>query len=69
MTLSSELTIPARVVIGVTGHRKLDNETVLAQGIDSATFVLSVLSPLAEGADRQTFSSRANPLFPEMRRS
>ncbi len=58
--------IPARVVIGVTGHRKVDTTPVLKERIrgtidsirqmvsskSSTPLVLSVLSPLAEGADR-----------------
>lgn len=63
---SSEQTIPARLVIGVTGHRKLDNQPVLGEQIRSTIKMItqmvpplantpvvpSVLSPLAEGADR-----------------
>ena len=63
---STERAIPARVVIGVTGHRELDTSPALTQGIHSAIektremvpslrstpLFLSVLSPLAEGADR-----------------
>jgi hypothetical protein len=58
--------IPARVVIGVTGHRKLDNQPWLAGQIREAIekakglspllhanpFEITVVSPLAEGADR-----------------
>lgn len=58
--------IPARVVIGVTGHRILDNPPALIERIRSTIesikqmvpplpntpLVVSVLSPLAEGADR-----------------
>jgi hypothetical protein len=58
--------IPFPVVIGVTGHRKLTNESELAQRVNEAIcqirkmlpplpstpVVLCVLSPLAEGADR-----------------
>lgn len=58
--------IPARVVIGVTGHRKLEDQAALTQGVHSAIesirqmvpslpstpLVLTVLSPLAEGTDR-----------------
>ncbi len=58
--------IPARIVIGVTGHRKLNNEPALTNAIRSAIdsirqmvpplrntpLLLCVLSPLAEGADR-----------------
>lgn len=57
--------IPARVVIGVTGHRMLGSQAALSRGIHSAIesikqlvpslpstpLVLTVLSPLAEGAD------------------
>ena len=57
---------PARVVIGVTGHRTLKNIPELTQAIQAALakikqmvppmrnmpVVYSVLSPLAEGADR-----------------
>ena len=64
-TDSTSQTIPARVVIGVTGHRKLDTQPALVQGIHlaiekirqimpslrSTPLVLSILSPLAEGAD------------------
>ena len=58
---SPEQAIPARVVIGVTGHRELDTRPALSQGIHSALetirqmvpslpgtpLVLSALSPLA----------------------
>ncbi|MDO8715645.1 MAG: SLATT domain-containing protein [Dehalococcoidales bacterium] len=58
--------IPARIVIGVTGHRKLDNYPALADAIRSAIdsikqmvpplkhtpLLFYVLSPLAEGGDR-----------------
>ena len=58
--------IPARIVIGVTGHRKLENLSALTDAIRSAIdsirqmapplrntpLLLCVLSPLAEGADR-----------------
>jgi hypothetical protein len=54
--------IPARIVIGVTGHRRLAPEPWLTDEIRSAVqrigqmapppLVLTVLSPLAEGADR-----------------
>lgn len=58
--------MPARIVIGVTGHRKLAAEASLAAAVDavldgiertaaadeSGTVRLTVLSPLAEGADR-----------------
>jgi hypothetical protein len=60
------LSIPARIVIGVTGHRKLDIQPRLINQIrttieniiktvpplQNTPLVLSVLSPLAEGADR-----------------
>jgi hypothetical protein len=59
-------TVPARIVIGVTGHRRLAPEPWLVEEIHSAiheigreaspiknaTLALTVLSPLAEGADR-----------------
>jgi hypothetical protein len=62
----SELVIPARVVIGVTGHRKLENESwaveevhrvierikQLIPPLKNTPIVLCVLSALAEGADR-----------------
>ena len=58
--------IPARIVVGVTGHRRLDNEALLAAEVEaileriksllpplkSTPVVFTVLSPLAEGADR-----------------
>ncbi len=58
--------IPARIIIGVTGHRDLDNQPALADAIREAIssikelvppmkntpLLLCVLSPLAEGADR-----------------
>jgi hypothetical protein len=58
--------IPARIVIGVTGHRKIENPILLGNTIQtvlknirqmvpalkSSPVLLSVLSPLAEGADR-----------------
>lgn len=58
--------IPAQIVIGVTGHRKLDHRAAFADAIQSAIhsirqmvpdlrstpLLLCVLSPLAEGADR-----------------
>lgn len=63
-----ELTIPVRIVLGVTGHRKLpENKTsLLAQKVQLALekikeaipplpntpIVFTILSPLAEGADR-----------------
>jgi len=63
---TSEPIIPARVIIGVTGHRKLNDEPVLAEKIkrtlerikqlipplQNTPMVFSILSPLAEGADR-----------------
>jgi hypothetical protein len=62
----SQQTIPGRLVIGVTGHRKLHNEQALIPVIDAAIrhiiakapkaknadVIPSILSPLAEGADR-----------------
>ena len=59
-------TVPARIVIGVTGHRRLAPEPWLTEEIrsairdivreasptKSAELALTVLSPLAEGADR-----------------
>ncbi len=58
--------IPARIVIGVTGHRNLDNQPAIADAIRSAIdsirqmvpplrhtpLLWCVLSPLGEGADR-----------------
>jgi hypothetical protein len=58
--------IPGRIVIGVTGHRKLEDEAQAAAGVREALkalrkalpelkhtpVVFSILSPLAEGADR-----------------
>jgi len=58
--------IPARIVIGVTGHRRLDNIPMLINAIKTAIekvrkmvpplritpLVFTILSPLAEGADR-----------------
>jgi len=58
--------IPAQIVIGVTGHRNLDNRSVITRAVSSAidsirqmapplpstTRLLVFLSPLAEGADR-----------------
>jgi hypothetical protein len=58
--------IPARIVIGVTGHRKLENSPLLTNSIHTAIEkakqmvtplqsippALTILSPLAEGADR-----------------
>ena len=65
-SISPVQAIPARIVIGVTGHRKLDNQPALADSIRSAIgsivqmvpplkntpLLLCVLSPLAQGADR-----------------
>ncbi len=62
----TERTIPARIVIGVTGHRKLENQPALTNAVRSAILCiyqmllsmtgtateLCILSPLAEGADR-----------------
>lgn len=59
-------TIPARVVVGVTGHRELENEALLAKQVQlilekikqllpplkNTPLVFNILSPLAEGADR-----------------
>lgn len=61
-------TIPARVVIGVTGHRELGDEALLAArvrevlerirarvpvpGTSRTALTFTLLSPLAEGADR-----------------
>lgn len=64
--MPGETFIPARIIIGVTGHRRLENEPALASDVASvlakierliptlqATPVeFTVLSPLAEGADR-----------------
>jgi len=58
--------IPTRVLIGVTGHRKLENQPALVKAVRSAIqsinqmvppmrgtpVCICVLSPLAEGADR-----------------
>lgn len=58
--------IPARIVIGVTGHRKIENPALLGASLQtslekirqmvpalkSTPLIFSVLSPLAEGADR-----------------
>lgn len=58
--------IPAQIVIGVTGHRKLQNERVLAKQVQKIVIKIKktipelknipvefkILSPLAEGADR-----------------
>lgn len=58
--------IPARIVTGVTGHRNLDSSILLTNSIQTAIekarqmvpplkstpLVLTILSPLAEGADR-----------------
>lgn len=63
---STERAISARIVIGVTGHRKLENEAVLRKAIRSAirsiykmlpdipstSISISVLCALAEGVDR-----------------
>lgn len=62
---SGESVIPARIVIGVTGHRRLNPTPLLADQVRSAVeriaamaaplegvLLISVLSPLAEGADR-----------------
>lgn len=62
-----EQSVPARIVIGVTGHRKLSNENALVEQVkqilDSkikqllppmsrTPIAFTILSPLAEGADR-----------------
>lgn len=58
--------IPAQIVIGVTGHRKLRNERILAKQVQKIGVKIKetipevknipvefrILSPLAEGADR-----------------
>jgi hypothetical protein len=58
--------IPAQIIIGVTGHRKLRNERILAKQVQKIVIKIKetipelknipvafrVLSPLAEGADR-----------------
>jgi hypothetical protein len=63
---ASRGSIPARVVIGVTGHRQLDDDAVYTDKIteivekiarmipplNNTPLVYVVLSPLAEGADR-----------------
>jgi hypothetical protein len=63
---TSEPINPARIVIGVTGHRKLDDEPALAEQVHlilkrirqlippskKTLRSFSILSPLAEGADR-----------------
>jgi uncharacterized protein (TIGR03382 family) len=63
---TTEPAIPARIVIGVTGHREIENPVTLGAAIQavlkkirqmapatkSTPSLLSVLSPLAEGADR-----------------
>lgn len=62
----SKPTIPACIVIGVTGHRKLGNEPLLAKQVrltlkkikqllpplKNTPLAFRILSPLAEGADR-----------------
>lgn len=64
--LSGESVIPPRIVIGVTGHRKLDATPQLAAQVRAAVhkiirmappltntpLMVSVLSPLTEAADR-----------------
>ena len=64
--IEPSISIAARLVIGVTRHRKLDTNPAFIQGINlaieesrqiapslkSTPLVLSILSPLAEGADR-----------------
>ena len=63
---SIDVRIPARIVIGVTGHRKLANVPELINGVRAAIehvqkmppslantpIGLTVLTPLAEGADQ-----------------
>ncbi len=58
--------IPAQIVIGVTGHRKLQNERFIAKqvqkvvlkiketipGLKNSPVEFRILSPLAEGSDR-----------------
>lgn len=65
-TKSGHTASPARIVIGVTGHRRLDNEAHLAKEAAAVlekikkhfppqirhSVAFTVLSPLAEGADR-----------------
>ncbi len=64
-TTNSGLTIPARIVVGVTGHRALHNEADLREQVSRVLdrlerllarprtpVVFTILSPLAEGADR-----------------
>lgn len=62
----AEPIIPARIVVGVTGHRKLNNKPKLARqtqwiiekikqllpSFKKTPLSLTILSPLAEGADR-----------------
>ncbi len=66
LSKASNKPIPARIVIGITGHRKLENTPVLIDTIQTAIekvrqmvpplrntpLSLTILSPLAEGADR-----------------
>ena len=63
---SSDQVIPARIMIGVTGHRQLENISELTDSVrlaiekvrqmlpplQSTPPLLTILSPLAEGADR-----------------
>jgi hypothetical protein len=63
---ASSSIIPARIIIGVTGHRRLNNELLLSEKIqdvlkritklappmNNTPLILSILSPLAEGADQ-----------------
>ena len=65
-SLSSGSIIPVRIIVGVTGHRKLYNEPLLAERVQTilkeikqligplrnTPIALSVISALAEGADR-----------------
>ncbi|HUU37296.1 MAG TPA: SLATT domain-containing protein [Candidatus Desulfaltia sp.] len=64
--MTGQTAIPARIVIGVTGHRRLENEAFLASEVAGVLekiknllpplkrtpVAFTVLSPLAEGADR-----------------
>jgi len=64
--MPGQTAIPARIIIGVTGHRRLENEPALASDVASVLTEIerlvpslpdtpvefAVLTPLAEGADR-----------------
>ncbi len=64
--MTGQSAIPARIVIGVTGHRRLQNEALLALEVAAVldkiesllpplkktAVAFTALSPLAEGADR-----------------